>query len=988
MKVYDHATCSTPIRHAYALSDTITDSDKKLRSLVPSVLEETVVRPSSIPQYFESYSGLGALDHHEPNSFYGLPARICEILAEQRGITSLYDWQKECLNMTSVSNGANLVYSLPTSGGKTLVAEILMLQELLLRRKNVLFILPFVSIVQEKVRSLTSMGLELGFWVEEYAGNRGRIPPVKRQGSHSVILATIEKAHSIINALIDSKSLTDIGLVIVDELHMIGEGGSRGACLEMTLTKLRLVSPKTRIIGMSATLANMRDLTRFLNAELYTSTFRPVQLIHYVKLGDHLFELDNPDQTGHSVVESPEELLAGRLVHRRMVHFQYTKQMQARDPDHLVGLVAETLMGHSVLDVKSDNDTPSQRRFSCLVFCPTKVHCENTSRMLAELLPHSACFPPFMDESAIQDLVQRRADLLTNLRVDNIPDHESSNTDGIAQVGICCPVLSVTVPRGVAYHHGGLTQEERSALEEAYSDGTLSVLCCTSTLAAGVNLPARRVIIRKPYIGSAFLSGTQYQQITGRAGRAGLDSIGESVTILQPNDRMNFVRMLESIPRISTTNSSSPTSFPGRAASVASLCTSCLLYENGKGMRQLLLSLIGLQIATTFRDVMSAVQLTLFAVQANAGCGSLVEQVVRAELQTLINEDLLLVTLDGSFLGRSPIRTMCGRLENVHFQATKLGRATVKGGLDTDQVGPLLSDLRLAARALNTSGPLHLLYLVVPPDVVDQIQVDWAVLYDRFSLLSPTQANLLNLLGFPEGYILWKATGHPIRKKLDERPLRRLYVALALSELWQTSANTPIWHVASRYNLSRGSLQSLLASAAALANSLAHALASEYSSDEELWAFAHLLPEFATRLAYCVSSELLPLMELPGVKRVRARQLYNSGFCTLKDVALAVPSDMVARLAPFMSKRAATDIIQAARMIVSERADALRQEATELLDGVRTRSVMSQLADDLRFRTLPLSSTNSVKQLSSSGFESQSQGSSASIFEEDDDLFN
>ncbi|KAF7260101.1 hypothetical protein EG68_02451 [Paragonimus skrjabini miyazakii] len=391
---------------------------------------------------------------------------------------------------------------------------------------------------------------------------------------------------------------------------------------------------------------------------------------------------------------------------------------------------------------------------------------------------------------------------------------------------------------------------------------------------------------------------------------------------------------------------------------------------------------------------MSAVQLTLFAVQANAGCGSLVEQVVRAELQTLINKDLLLVTLDGSFLGRSPIRTMCGRLENVQFQATKLGRATVKGGLDTDQIGPLLSDLRLAARALNTSGPLHLLYLVVPPDVVDQIQVDWAVLYDRFSLLSPAQANLLNILGFPEGYILWKATGHPIRKKLDERPLRRLYVALALSELWQTSAGTPIWHVANRYNLSRGSLQSLLASAAALANSLAHALASEYSSDEELWAFAHLLPEFATRLAYCVSSELLPLMELPGVKRVgcsvvaRARQLYNSGFCTLKDVALAVPSDMVTRLAPFMSKRAATDIIQAARMIVSERADALRQEATELLDGVRTRSVMSQLADDLRFRNLPLSSANSVKQLSSSGFESQSQGSSASIFEEDDDLFN
>ncbi|OON14607.1 helicase protein [Opisthorchis viverrini] len=851
-----------------------------------------------------------------------------------------------------------------------------MLQELLLRKKNVLFILPFVSIVQEKVRSLTTMGLELGFWVEEYAGSRGRIPPVKRRGCHSVLMATIEKAHSIVNSLIDNKSLADVGLVIVDELHMIGEGGSRGACLEILLTKLLVVSPQTRIIGMSATLANMSDLTRFLKAELYTSNFRPVQLVQYVKVGDHLYELLETTARNRRPTDTPEELLYDQLVHKRTVHFQYNKQMLARDPDHLVGLVAETLLGYSVEDGGSDTLPRSQRRFSCLVFCPTKVHCENTAKMLAELLPPSACFPSSLDKDSLENLVQRRSELLTELRVDSLADRDALNQERTTQWGTCCPVLEVTVPRGVAYHHGGLTQEERIALEEAYSEGTLSVLCCTSTLAAGVNLPARRVIIRKPYIGNNFLSGSQYKQMIGRAGRAGLDSAGESITILQPNDRSHFAKMIDSIPPIC--NPSVPVSGSN------GLCTSSLLYEDGKGMRQLLLSLVGLQVATTMRDILSAAKRTLFAVQAECAGNDVTERVVRAELQTLIGKDLLLLMSDDVMSGPSPTKLPRGDILNLQFQATRLGRATVKGGLDTDQVGSLLSDLRLASRALNTSGPLHLLYLVAPLDVVEQIQVDWGVLYNRFSLLTPAEANILSFLGFPEGYLLWKATGHPIRKKLDERPLCRLYVALALSELWQTSTTVPIWRVAERYKVSRGSLQSLLSSAAALASSLAHALSSEYASDEQLWAFSHLLPEFANRLAYCVSSELLPLMELPGVKRARARQLYSCGFCTLKDIATVQPSELTSRMSPYLSRRAALQLIQTAKMLVSERADALRQEAVELLDGVPGKSVMSQLAEDVTHRPVWTDYLDSEKQFIPTPGESQSSPTSNS---QEDDLF-
>ncbi|UYV83104.1 SMARCAL1 [Cordylochernes scorpioides] len=118
-----------------------------------------------------------------PADFYGLPLHVKDLYNKYFGIKQLYKWQDECLKLHASNLGKNLIYTLPTSGGKTLVAEIFIIKELLLKKKNALLILPFVSIVQEKVRSLSQFAVDLNFHIEEYAGDRGAIPPRKRRAA-------------------------------------------------------------------------------------------------------------------------------------------------------------------------------------------------------------------------------------------------------------------------------------------------------------------------------------------------------------------------------------------------------------------------------------------------------------------------------------------------------------------------------------------------------------------------------------------------------------------------------------------------------------------------------------------------------------------------------------------------------------------------------------------------------------------------------------
>lgn len=267
---------------------------------------------------------------------------------KKKGVIQMFDWQVECLSKPSVLfEHRNLVYSAPTSAGKTLVSEILLLKTVLERRKKVLVILPFISVVREKMFYLQDLLTPAGYRVEGFFG--GYTPPGGFESIH-VAICTIEKANSIVNKQLEQGKLDELGTVIVDEVHLISDPG-RGYILELLLAKILYMSRRQalqiQVITMSATLANVELLQRWLSAELYVTDYRPVALQEMIKVGTKIY--DNQLRFLRDVSRNAE--LPGL----------------ANDSDQVAQLCIETLL----------------EGCSVVVFCPSKDWCENLAVQLA-----------------------------------------------------------------------------------------------------------------------------------------------------------------------------------------------------------------------------------------------------------------------------------------------------------------------------------------------------------------------------------------------------------------------------------------------------------------------------------------------------------------------------------------------------------------------------------------------------------------------------
>ena len=383
-----------------------------------------------------------------------------------RGFKKLYPPQADSVE-SGLLDGKNILVSAPTASGKTLIAMLAMLSYLSKNKGKVIYLSPLRALAAEKFSEFKKLEkISLGNKVK-VAISTGDFENIEKNLEKSnVLILTNEKMDSIIRH--GAEWVDDVGLVISDEVHLIGDE-NRGPTLEMILTHLKLLDSKPQIVGLSATITNSDEIADWLDCRLVKNDWRPVPLSEGVC-------------DGGTVTMS-----SGKT---------FEVDLSLRGTPIELGVQSVQQGGQS------------------LVFAETRARSKSLATKASDVIS--------------QMLEKKETTELTKVSKKLLSENEPTEL---------VKTLAQLVKKGVAFHHAGLNQRCRETIEEQFRRGVIKLLSSTPTLAAGVNLPARRVVISNINRYNAKIGANrpisilEYKQLCGRAGRPQYDDYGESIIV-------------------------------------------------------------------------------------------------------------------------------------------------------------------------------------------------------------------------------------------------------------------------------------------------------------------------------------------------------------------------------------------------------------------------------------------------------------------------
>ncbi|KAI8467024.1 MAG: hypothetical protein J3K34DRAFT_47254 [Monoraphidium minutum] len=423
--------------------------------------------------------------------------------------------QSECYDAVYGSD-ASMVVAAPTGSGKTGVMELAMLRlwgkrldaagqlQAAQGRGKAIYLAPIRALVQERHQDWSARFSPLGLSVLELSGDSD-LEPRELEGA-DLICTTPEKFDHMSRQAKDAGSagfLGDVALVLIDEVHLLQEG-ERGACLEAgVVCRLKMLSgmPEMaeapikllRFVAVSATVPNAADIGTWLGA--------PPGMVRIY--GDEL----RPVKLTTTVKGYPPS----------KNDFLFERRLN----EHVFGVVAEHSKGRPAL-----------------VFCSSRNSTTETAQAIAKEAQQrrgaggGGPGGPFVRGGAQQQRLQQAVGATKN------------------------KTLQALLPWGVGFHNAAMDQDDRTLVEGLFREAAVVVLCTTSTLAMGVNLPAHLVVLKgtRRYVGardaaagegSGYAEYTRHEvlQMVGRAGRPQFDTEGVAVIMTQRSTMQHYSQL-------------------------------------------------------------------------------------------------------------------------------------------------------------------------------------------------------------------------------------------------------------------------------------------------------------------------------------------------------------------------------------------------------------------------------------------------------------
>ncbi|UCE73629.1 MAG: DEAD/DEAH box helicase, partial [Methanomassiliicoccales archaeon] len=423
-------------------------------------------------------------------------------------------------------------------------------------------------------------------------------------------------------------------------------------------------------------------------------------------------------------------------------------------------------------------------------------------------------------ESLAGKVGKKIADILKEDEKENLKKVAEEIFERQAEPTIIGKRLSSFVRNGAAFHNAGLTNEQRKGVEKAFKEGHIRCIVATPTLAAGINLPARRVIVRDyrrydPNFGSIPIPNLEIKQMMGRAGRPRYDDVGEGVLLAKSSKEKDFLLdhyLLSDTEAITSKLGTEP------------------------ALRNHLLALIASEIAETEEEIERFIAGTFFAHLEELWT---ISGRVQSTLMFLEENELI--------------------VGNGRYRATNFGRKTSSLYIDP------LSAVKLKAAIEN---------------IVDKKVTDLAIL----QAVSATPDMLKLYLGRGDySWVSAKVMEHEedflLSVPKDENEFDWFLAEVktaSLLEAWTTEISED--EIVRKFNVGPGDIRNKIETAEWITYSMLE-LAKLFKCPNY-----RCIEELVTRIRYGVKRELLSLITLEQIGRVRARALFSVGYHTLEDL--------------------------------------------------------------------------------------------------------